>query len=190
MFSPDFSQYLFSFLKIGEKRWRGRGLFFQLPAIAILTNMIQQFSLSAQCSQLSSHLGREKNIHLCSSCLPLTLIFFNDVWYLSSGPAPIIPCPMTGFVCLIETILCVSVWQPTAWLYSSSYPFLCSHLFPFVFFFPLESKNVKFQMKLYQDKVFTFSHDFFYFKSLQEKNVHSLEGTIQKLAKVTLLEQW
>lgn len=52
---------------------------------------------------------------------------------------PLFPSLVTGFCLLVETILCVSMWQPTAWLDSSSYPSLFFHLF--LLFFPERVKE-------------------------------------------------
>ena len=46
---------------------------------------------------------------------------------------PPFPSLVTGFCLLAETILCVYMWQPTAWLDSSSYPSLFFHLFLLLF---------------------------------------------------------
>lgn len=112
-----------------------------------------------------------------------------------------------SFVWPVETLLCISVWQPTAGLDSCSYPLLFSPLFLFSFFLsPRESKNITFQIKLCKDKVSTFCNssscdfnwvfldthsaagpDFFILKACGEKNVHCLEW---KFSNMGLMEQW
>ena len=133
-----FTQYMFFFLKIREERWRGGG-YFSSDLLSVFFEK-KQFSLPAQYSYQS--IWRGKRIYICPALLPCMLIFFNDVWYLSSGLAPSIPSPSTGS-CSDCRNHSFSVWHPTAWLHFSSYPFLFSHLFIFEFFLSPRVKGYK-----------------------------------------------
>lgn len=115
------------------------------------TNKYQEVIFFAKLMYLSNHLEKKECMSYFSPSYKGSFFFMICGTYLQFNP--LFPGLVTGFCLLVETILCVSMWQPTAWLDSSSYPslfFIC-----FYFFSSLrESKNMTFQMKLYEDTRF------------------------------------
>ena len=98
------------------------------------TNRYQEVIFFANLMYLSSHLGKKKKKkNACPTFLPFTQVHFFMICETYLQFNPLVPSLVTGFCLLAETILCVSMWQPTAWLDSSSYPSLFFHLFLLLF---------------------------------------------------------
>ena len=94
------------------------------------TNQYQEVIFFAKLMYLSSHLEKKEKkrmLVLLFSLLHRFIFFMICGTYLQFNP--LFPSLVTGFCLLVETILCVSMWQPTAWLDSSSYPSLFFNLF-------------------------------------------------------------